>query len=323
MKRYADFYQRVENEIAAYQIDRQPRALYEPIEYLVRLGGKRIRPAMLLMACDCFTGEHVEATAPAVGLELFHNFSLMHDDIMDQAPVRRGAPTVHMKWDEPTAILAGDAMLVLAYQKVLTVPPELFQSVFRCFSETALNVCEGQMMDMRFEQRDDVEVGEYLEMIRLKTAALLACALGIGGLLGGAQDEQVKLLEDLGTSLGIAFQLQDDLLDTFGQEDKTGKRVGGDILAQKKTYLLLKARAVADAAHQEKLEALLTGEEAPEWRVREVKDLFEALGVRENAERMMKEYFGHAQQCLEKLPASSQRKQPLSDLIEMLFHREH
>ena len=322
MKRYADFSQRVEAELAAFHIDRRPRELYTPIEYLVGLGGKRIRPSLLLMACDCFAGEDVEAITPAVGLELFHNFSLMHDDIMDQAPVRRGSPTVHMKWDEPTAILSGDAMLVLAYQKVMTVPSHLFAPIFRLFNETALSVCEGQMMDMRFEQRDDVEVGEYLEMIRLKTAVLLACALGIGAMLGGADEQNVRRMQDLGSSLGLAFQLKDDILDTFGDEGKTGKRVGGDILARKKTYLLLKARAVADTRHQQKLQALFDGNTEPEVLVREVRGLFEVLGVRENAERMMKEYFDNAQKCLEDLPVPEERKAPLAELIEKLFYRE-
>lgn len=231
----------INQEISGTYSKRHPEQLYQPIEYAMSIGGKRIRPVLCLMACNIFSEDVEQAIRPAVGLETFHNFTLLHDDIMDKANVRRNQPTVHKKWDENTAILSGDAMMIEAYEYFLNLPPELLSKTLLVFNQTAREVCQGQQFDMNFEKQKEVSEEEYLEMIRLKTAVLLAAALKIGALIGGSDKKNAQLLYDFGISMGLAFQLQDDYLDTFGDEATFGKRIGGDIAENKKTFLLINA----------------------------------------------------------------------------------
>lgn len=215
--------------------------LYDPVRYTLQSGGKRLRPMLVLMAANLFTEDLSAAITPAIGLEMYHNFTLLHDDVMDKAPDRRGRPTVHVKWDDNTAILSGDAMQALAYRLIATAPSYCLKEVIDLFTDTNIEIDEGQQMDMEFETRDDVTVGEYLEMIRLKTSVLLGCALKMGALIGKATPEQAQTLYEFGQNIGIAFQLQDDWLDCWGDPKTFGKRIGGDILCNKKTFLRIKA----------------------------------------------------------------------------------
>ena len=234
------------------------RGLYDPIDYVMSLGGKRIRPSLLLMSADAFGANPKDFVNQALAIEVFHNFTLLHDDVMDNAPVRRGKPTVHVKWSESTAILSGDAMLIKAYELLADgIPDDKLPSVLALFSRTAREVCEGQQLDMEFESRNDVAESEYLEMIRLKTAVLLAASLKIGAMLAGADNDKADFIYEFGINIGLAFQLKDDLLDVYGDPDSFGKQVGGDIKERKKTFLLINAYAKATALQRERLDALL------------------------------------------------------------------
>ena len=233
---------------------KEPRQLYDPIKYILSLGGKRIRPALTLMVCDFFGTDYKKAMSAALAVELFHNFSLIHDDIMDNAPLRRGKRTVHEKWDVNTAILSGDAMLILAYQFFEKYEPQMFQELAKLFSETALQVCEGQQHDMDFETRDDVTVVEYIKMIDHKTAVLLGAAMKMGAIVAEASESDKDKIYQFGRNLGIAFQLQDDYLDVFGNPETFGKQVGGDIISNKKTFLYLMATGQGSKAQTEDME---------------------------------------------------------------------
>ncbi len=241
MSKIKGYQTEIECALAQWDLPKNPENLYEPIRYILSLGGKRLRPAMTLAACEMYGGQIQDAIKPALGIEVFHNFSLLHDDVMDEAEMRRGKPSVHKKWNVNSAILSGDAMLVKSYQLISYVPEKLLPIVLETFSQTALEVCEGQQMDLDFENREDVSEEEYLEMVRLKTAVLLGCSLKIGALIGGADLAQADKLYEFGENIGIAFQIQDDILDSFGDEEMTGKKVGGDILNDKKTLLYIKA----------------------------------------------------------------------------------
>src|ERR1700743_795645 len=231
-----------------------PAKLYEPISYILSLGGKRMRPALLLMACDLFGGDIEAAISPALAIEVFHNFTLMHDDIIDNAPLRRGHVTVHERWNQNVGILSGDVMLIQGYKLMMQVKEHLLRPILDIFNNTAVGVCEGQQLDMEFEDRDRVSIGEYINMIRLKTAVVLGGALKIGALIGGAEIKDADLLSSFGEQLGIAFQLQDDILDVYGDPEKFGKQVGGDIISNKKTYLLIKALEYAGNQHKSELD---------------------------------------------------------------------
>ncbi|MFK8060684.1 MAG: polyprenyl synthetase family protein [Polaribacter sp.] len=235
---------------------KEPKNLYEPIDYIIKLGGKRMRPILTLMAADIFSGTYEKAMPAALAVEVFHNFTLIHDDIMDDAPLRRGKETVHEKWDINTGILSGDAMLILAYQYFENYEPKVFQKLAQLFSKTALEVCGGQQLDVDFETRNDVTIDEYINMIRLKTSVLVAAALKMGAIVAETSYENANLIYDFGLNLGLAFQLQDDYLDTFGNPETFGKQVGGDIIENKKTYLYLKALEVANEHEVGKLKYL-------------------------------------------------------------------
>ncbi|WP_233900183.1 polyprenyl synthetase family protein [Tenacibaculum piscium] len=232
---------------------KEPKNLYEPIDYILQIGGKRIRPMLTLMASDIFSGDYKKAMPAALAVEVFHNFTLVHDDIMDDAPLRRGHETVHEKWDINTGILSGDAMLILAYQYFENYQPIVFQKLAKLFSKTALEVCDGQQLDVDFETRNDVTIAEYIKMITLKTSVLVAAALKMGAIVADASEEQAQHLYNYGLNLGIAFQLQDDYLDTYGNPENFGKQVGGDIMENKKTFLYLKALEVSNTSDKEKL----------------------------------------------------------------------
>lgn len=314
----------INKEIAEKQYSDNPLELYEPIRYIMALGGKRMRPALLLMACDLFKGSIIKALQPAVGIELFHNFTLMHDDIMDKAPLRRGSSTVHEKWNESIAILSGDVMLVEAYQLMMNVDDDILRDVLSVFSQTATGVCEGQQIDMNFESLGEVSINEYIEMIRLKTAVLLAGSLKIGALIGKANSEDAEALYKFGENLGLAFQLQDDILDVYGDPEKFGKQVGGDIIANKKTFLLIKAIELADDLDKEELNYWLNEENADsEVKVKAVTDVYNRLGIRQLAEHEMNAFAEKALSALEKIRADADKKKVLRVFAEQLLIREN
>lgn len=314
----------INKEIAEKRFSDNPIELYEPIRYIMSLGGKRMRPALLLMACDLFNGSIIKALKPALAIEMFHNFTLMHDDIMDKAPLRRGSETVHERWNESIAILSGDVMLVEAYQLMMSVDDSILRQVLNLFSETATGVCEGQQIDMNFEALQEVDINEYLEMIRLKTAVLLACSLKIGALIGGAKAEDADALYNFGENLGLAFQLQDDILDVYGDPEKFGKQVGGDIISNKKTFLLIKALELAEDLDKEEL-TFWINEENPDvaLKVKSVTAIYNRLGVRQLAEHQMNTYAEKALSALQNNAADTQKKETLRRFAEHLLIREN
>lgn len=300
-----------------------PTELYEPIEYTLRLGGKRIRPVMLLASNQMFGGNIEEVKGAAIGIETFHNFTLLHDDLMDKSPLRRGKPTVYCKWDENTAILSGDTMFALSWRYFLKQPHAKLQQILNCFNETAIEVCEGQQYDMNFERQENTSISDYMMMIRLKTAVLLAGALKIGALYANAPDADVQNLYDFGIHLGLAFQLQDDLLDAYGDVAVFGKMTGQDIRDNKKTYLILKALEKGNAEQQKELRALFTSiPEDSETKVARVLEIYSELGIREEVEIAVQEEFSKAQQHLENIAVREEQKRPLREMMEMLLGRK-
>lgn len=300
-----------------------PIELYRPIEYIMALGGKRIRPVLMLLAYNLYKDEIAEALPTAVGVEIFHNYTLMHDDLMDDADVRRGKKTVHQLWNANTAILSGDAMFVLAYQYIARSKSTYLKEVLDLFSTTAMEVCEGQQYDIDFEKRSDVTLNEYFEMIRLKTAVLLAGGLKIGAILGGASAHDADLLYDFGIHTGIAFQLKDDYLDVYGDPATFGKSIGGDILCNKKTYMLLKALEKANNEQKEKLDFWLSAEvHDPQQKIESVIKLYTEIGVKESCEVEMKRYYDRAVRILEQVSVDEYKKEELKELVHSLMYRE-
>jgi geranylgeranyl diphosphate synthase type II len=313
----------IEDAVTELQYPVYPAELYEPITYILSVGGKRMRPALLLMACDLFGGDVKTAIPPALAIEVFHNFTLVHDDIMDNAPLRRGKVTVHEKWNPNVAILSGDVMLVEAYKLIMQVDTPILRQVLEIFSNTAVGVCEGQQIDMNFEQQVDVEIDAYINMIRLKTAVLLGGALKIGALTGGASLTDADLLCTFGEQLGIAFQLQDDILDVYGDPEKFGKQVGGDIISNKKTYLLIKALELAGANEKQTLDYWINIIEfdAAE-KVRAVTAVYNELNIRQYAEQAMQEFADKAFEALDQISLPEDRKQYLRNFADGLMVRE-
>jgi geranylgeranyl diphosphate synthase type II len=323
MKKLDDLQDIISEAIDRLEIPGHPAALYEPVRYILSLGGKRLRPALLLMACDLFGGDVDKAVSPALAIELFHNFTLVHDDIMDNAPIRRGKPTVHEKWGRNEGILSGDAMLVLSYQLLMQVNPGILTPVLEIFNATALGVCEGQQLDMDFENRSDVTIPEYLDMIRLKTSVLLGGTLKIGALIGGAAFADAALLNTFGENLGIAFQLQDDILDVYGDPDKFGKQVGGDIIANKKTYLLIKAFKLATPAQLDVLGQWMNEKDFDSLeKVDAITAIYNRLEVREAAEQEMQAYADKAFAALDGINLPDEGKQYLRAFADGLLVRE-
>ncbi|MEY4876366.1 MAG: hypothetical protein RL708_1515 [Bacteroidota bacterium] len=324
MNSFADLQIQFESYLNTIQFKKEPKGLYEAIDYILKLGGKRVRPTLVLMGCELFDGKASNALPAAAAIELFHNFSLIHDDIMDHAPLRRGKPTVHEEYDLDTAILSGDAAMVMAYDELVKLPVKKLQSAIKLFNKTSLEVCEGQQMDMIFETKQKVTTVDYLEMIRLKTAVLLGCAIQMGAMLADADEKQQKLIYEFGMETGLAFQLQDDILDTYGDPKTFGKQVGGDILQNKKTFLLLTAFELADPTQLTDLIFWLMKNEPkkrPE-KVEAVRRLYDELKVREEAEKQMKLHFNKALQAVERLEIDTAKKQVLIDFATSLMKRE-
>ncbi len=302
----------------------KPDELYEPIRYTLALGGKRIRPMLVLMGCDLFGGNPEKALDPAIGIEIFHNFTLLHDDIMDQAPIRRGKETVYKKWNANTAILSGDTMLVLAYEYLSKADKELLPDLFAVFNLTGRQVCEGQQFDMNFELRTNVSLPDYIEMIRLKTAVLLGCCLKTGAILAHAPVEEAEKMYSFGECIGLAFQLQDDLLDSFGNEEKFGKEIGGDIMCNKKTFLYLKAFELAGPEELAILNNYFSGRHfSAEEKVREVRKVYDKLKVQDHTMVLINNYFSKAMQFLEDVKVPQEEKSELIALSNQLLNREY
>ena len=302
--------------------ERKPKSLYEPVEYVLSIGGKRIRPVLTLMGYNLWKEDPERILMPAVGLETYHNYTLLHDDLMDNADVRRGYPTVHRKWDANKAILSGDSMLVLAYQRMQQVPAEKLPAVLELFTETALEIGEGQEYDMTFETRNDVTENEYIEMIRLKTSVLLACALKTGALLADAPQEDADRLYRVGEQVGLAFQLQDDLLDVYGDPKVFGKAIGGDITSNKKTYMLINAYNRANDEQRKELEHWIGAKEFNrQEKVAAVTHLYDAIGIRQLCEDKINYYFQQASQTLSEVNVPEERKAQLRQYMDELLHR--
>jgi geranylgeranyl diphosphate synthase type II len=323
MNTLQDLQLRIEKAVSNLNYPAYPAELYEPITYILSVGGKRMRPALLLMACDLFGGDVEAALNPALAIEVFHNFSLVHDDIMDNAPLRRGKPTVHEKWNTNIGILSGDVMLVEAYKLMMQVETPILRQVLSIFNHTAVGVCEGQQMDMNFELQNEVAIDDYLTMITLKTAVLLGGALKIGALIGGAGDKDANLLCIFGEQLGTAFQLQDDILDVYGDPDKFGKQVGGDIISNKKTFLLIKALELAEGADKQDLSHWLQATEFDYTeKVNAITGLYNQLEVRKYAEKAMQTFAEQAFNALNQLSLPEERKQYLRNFADSLLIRE-
>ena len=312
----------INDEILKLDWKREPYGLYEPIEYTLAAGGKRVRPQLAMIASQMFGGKEEEVLPVALALEVFHNFTLLHDDVMDKAQVRRGRATVHVKWNENTAILSGDQMIIEAYKLLAEVPADKLAKVLKMFNQMGTEICEGQQYDVDFESQEEVSIEEYLKMIRLKTAVLLANALKMGAYIAGAKDEQQEMLYEFGIHIGLAFQIQDDILDVWGNPETFGKAVGGDISCNKKTFVYLEAKGrLGDEARGDEAMRL------EEWysqvlednteKIAAVKEIFEQLGVRERCEKVVEEYTQVALDILEKLPqnAATEQLRKLADKL--------
>lgn len=319
IKELLDF---VNNFINKAPIHGTPEELYVPIRYTLDNGGKRIRPLMTLMGCELFKGNYEDSIYAATGLEIFHNFTLLHDDIMDNAPIRRGKPTVHEKWDDNTAILSGDAMLAIALEYMLQTPDNCLKAVLKLFNKTVLEVCEGQQYDMNFETMDKVSEDEYLEMIRLKTAVLPAACLKTGAMIAKAAEKDQELLYNYGLAIGMAFQLRDDYLDVFGDVSIFGKKTGGDILANKKTWLLIKAFELASSSQLQTLNHYLSGKDFDsEEKIREVSQVFKDLRLDELIHQKMQSYYDQAIESMDAIQLPDENKKIILNFGDTLLNR--
>lgn len=316
--------QQIHEYIGNLSYMREPMGLYDPIEYVLGLGGKRLRPVLMLLAYNLYKEDVTRIFSQAAGIETYHNFTLLHDDLMDKADMRRNKSTVHKKWDENTAILSGDAMLILAYQFMMKkCPLECVERVMEVFDRTALEVCEGQQWDMEFEHRLDVTVDEYIEMIRLKTSVLLAAALKIGAILGGAPEKDAQLLYDFGIKMGLAFQLQDDYLDVYGDPAVFGKKIGGDILCNKKTFMLITALSLAEGEDKETLLNWLRATDyVAEEKIQSVTALYNKVGVPELCQARIDAYYKEGLELLDKVNVESSLKEELKKFVCHLMDRK-
>ncbi|WMJ71781.1 polyprenyl synthetase family protein [Cytophagaceae bacterium ABcell3] len=312
----------INSSLEEYKFGNDPKELYEPIKYILSLGGKRLRPFLTLAAANLFTDDYTRALKPALAVEVFHNFTLMHDDIMDKAPIRRNKPTVHEKWNSNIAILSGDVMFVKAYDLLLEADKEHLPEAIRLFNKCAAEVCEGQQHDMNFESREMVSEEEYLHMIKLKTAVLLGFSLRLGALLSGASKKDAELLEEAGINIGLGFQLKDDLLDVFGEQNKVGKKTGGDIAANKKTFLLIKALELANKDQKQNLINLLASSNEEE-KIKKVTALYNELQIEKLAEKKAEQHFSKGLQNLKAVDAPIYKKNMLKDFILSLMKREN
>lgn len=312
----------IDAELKKIDLPNSPNQLYDPLRYFLQIGGKRIRPMLTLLSAELFGSTSQNALPQALCIEVFHNFTLIHDDIMDEAPLRRNQETVHEKWNRDVAILSGDVLMIKAYQLLGNIAPKLLPAAFELFNKTAIEVCEGQQMDMDFEERSDVSIEEYIEMIRLKTSVLLGCALEIGAIVAEASDEDRKAIYNFGQHIGIAFQIQDDILDLYAEDpEKFGKQVGGDVIANKKTMLHLTA---VDLAIEEQLEVMkqLQNEQNLVLKVDRTRRLFDQLDARSVCEARMQEHYDVAMESLAKITVDESKKVALIGLAAFLMNRE-
>ncbi|WKV12531.1 polyprenyl synthetase family protein [Marivirga harenae] len=319
-----DYIVSINSAIERENFGSKPQELYEPIRYIMALGGKRMRPLLSLLAYQLYQDEIEKVIPASLAVEIFHNFTLMHDDIMDKAPLRRGQDTVHKKWNEPVAILSGDVMLVKAYQQFIQyVPNEKLTEVLEKFNQCAIEVCEGQQIDMNFEDQEQVHEDEYLEMIRLKTAVLLGFSLEFGGIFAMDNEADHALLYQMGVNAGIGFQLMDDLLDVYADQEKFGKQVGGDIIANKKTYLLIKAKELASGENSNELNQWLRAKDFDSSeKVNAVKAIYDKLSIKQLTETKMNQYFEKAFKNLDDLDVPSEKKLVIKDFFNYLINRE-
>lgn len=323
MRSIEEYHKIILNEVDAFQSSSKDMELYAPVKYILDLGGKRMRPILTLIGTDLFGGNIEDSYKSALGIEVFHNFTLLHDDIMDNAPLRRGKDTVHEKWSVNAAILSGDVMFVQAFTLVTSCKDEYLRAVIDIFNVTAIEVCEGQQLDMEFETRDDVTLNEYLEMIRLKTSVLVGCALELGAVLANAPKKDSRALYDFGMNLGMAFQIKDDILDVFGDASLVGKQVGGDILSNKKTYLLLKALEDANDVQSNELKHWIhNGHSNPQEKVKAVTAIFEDLNIKEKADQLMNDYYIKSKDALNSIAISEDNKNYLRGFAEALMNRQ-
>lgn len=318
-----DYIKQIDQELNLLSFGEYPENLYDPIRYILQLGGKRIRPLLTLLAYRLYRDDHMKIIRPSLAVEIFHNFTLMHDDIMDKAPLRRGKPTVHNRWNENTAILSGDVMLVRVYDLLMEARSEILKRVVREFNECAARVCEGQQLDMDFEGKCDVNEQDYIRMIQYKTAVLLGFSMSFGGIMADADEKDIQLLSDFGINLGIGFQLMDDLLDVYADHRKFGKQIGGDIITNKKTFLLIKALELSRGSDLNELRHWLEMKEFdPVEKVDSIKLIYEKSRIRELTNEKISEYFSIAHQDLDKINVAEARKKDLRALTEYLMNRE-
>jgi geranylgeranyl diphosphate synthase type II len=317
-----DLQVRIDEAFSLIRLPEKPADLYDPIAYTLGLGGKRLRPMLVLASCQMFGGETADAINPAIGIELFHNFTLLHDDIMDAAPLRRGKATVHKKWNPNVAILAGDTMFALANKYMLRTKPQVISKVVELFNQTAIEVCEGQQYDMEYENLDKVTIPDYIEMIRLKTAVLLAASLKTGAIIAGAGTADCELIYQFGIKIGLAFQLKDDLLDVYGIQEKFGKVSGGDIIAGKKTYLYLKALESA-GSQQEAFRTLYNSHNIDnQLKVSRVKEIFNQLNIELHTRNLIEEYYQQALHDLSRISIPEEAMELLREYTAVLMERE-
>lgn len=307
--------------LESLELPSEPSLLYEPISYTLSNAGKRMRPLLVLMGCKVFNDDISDALHPAIGIEVFHNFTLLHDDIMDNAPIRRGKAAVHTKWNSNIAILSGDAMMILAYQQLCKTDTSVLPEILEVFNITALEVCEGQQLDMDFETTQNVSIADYINMIRLKTAVVLGGGLKVGAIIGKANAQQADLLYQFGLNTGIAFQLQDDILDVYGESHKVGKQKGGDIISGKKTFLLLKAMEMANEKQSVELKQWLASDSEAE-KVKAVTQIYDQLQIRQLAEARMWDYYNKGIASLDQIKGNAEWIETLRTFSEKLMHRE-
>lgn len=323
MQRIQQYITLINQELANISYKKEPKELYSPIKYSLELGGKRLRPALLLLANELFGGKPDNAINAALAIEIFHNFTLIHDDIMDDAPLRRNHPTVYKKWNANIAILSGDVMCINAIQYLAKSNPKYLVEILDLFNATAIEVCEGQQLDMNFEKLDNVSIDEYIKMIELKTAVLLAASLKIGTVLANANPEDANHMYEFGKNLGIAFQLMDDILDLYGDPKKFGKQVGGDVLANKKTYLLLKAKELAKGELKKELDFCLNSAVLDKAnKVKRVTKIFDTLQIKQKAEAEMNLFYNTALAHLDSINVAQEKKQVFEDFAKALMNRE-
>jgi geranylgeranyl diphosphate synthase, type II len=324
MYNHSDLKEVVDKALTNLSYNREASKLIDPVKYVLSIGGKRLRPVLSLMACNLFSDKIDEAVLPAIGLEIFHNFTLVHDDIMDEASVRRNFPTVHAKWDTDQAILSGDVMAFIANDCVLQAPADKLLKVFRTYNKAAVEVCVGQQLDMDYEKATIVTQEEYMRMIELKTAVLIAAAVKTGAIIGGGDDKDSDLLYEFGRNLGLAFQVQDDMLDIWGESKIFGKTQGGDIVTNKKTFPFVKAMETATGQQEKQLQALFSGSETdPQVKVRKVTEIYDQLNLREITETLAYDYINKAFGFLQRVTVDEKRKKEITNLAISLIGRDH